>query len=383
MAAVLIAGLVVAAGPTSAVSVAPMLAPASVDNSQTLEIYLPPGSLTVSVVGSAGFAGGSAPAVPIDTSPPTQADARGVVGYRFNVPDGQASGTYYATITGGGTGTRTVAPRLDALVDGNGVFTSEGVSVAPGNPLTLLTSGFLPDEPITFTISASLPALPGRSAAASFVVPSQVGARALLGSISRADTTDSTDSTGYVPMGSPTMGSDGTHFVSTGALSPLRISDGRGGDIGWNATVQASDLVPCAAYSPTATYYDGVTPTSLSQVPACSSPTSLSPAATAYQVDTISAANLGLNISFMAPADTPLLSGVLAQPAIQPANVLPGATPPDGLGLAQSRSLAHGKSAAEGGGSVGTVFVVGTVSLNIPTVTRAGSYGTTLTVTVI
>jgi hypothetical protein len=243
-----------------------------------------------------------------------------------------------------------------------------------------MTSGFLADEPISFAISSSAPTLPARSVAARFVVPTRLGALGRRSAFTRAA---STDSTAYVPMGAPTMGSDGTHFVSTGALSPLRISDGRGGDIGWDATVQASDFVPCADYAPTATYFDGVTPTSLSQVPACSSPTPLSPAATSYQVATISAANLGLDISFLPPADTPLLPGVSASPAISPANVLPGATAPDGLGLAQSRPLAHGKTAAEGGGSVGTVFVVGTVSLNIPTVTRAGSYGTTLTVTVI
>ena len=370
----LVAAMALAACPAPAIPVATTLATTGLDNSQTLEIYLPPGSLAVSVVCYAGFAGGSAPAVPIDTSPPTQADPRGVVGYRFNVPDGQAPGTYYAIITGGGTGSRTVAPRLDALVDGNGLFTAEGVSVSPGNPLTLLTSGFLPDEPITFAISAAPPAMPATSAAARLVVPA---------SPSTFARSAPTDSTAYVAMEEAVMSSDGTHFVSVGTLSPLRISDGRGGDIGWDATVQASDLVPCADYSPSATYFDGVTPTSLSQIPACSSTTNLYPAGTAYQVDTISAANLGLDISFLAPADTPLLPGVLAYPAIEPANILPDGTAPYGLGLAQSRPLAHGNTAAEGGGSVGTVFVVGTVTLNIPTVTRAGSYGTTMTVTVI
>ena len=52
----LVAAMALAACPAPAIPVATTLATTGLDNSQTLEIYLPPGSLAVSVVGYAGFA---------------------------------------------------------------------------------------------------------------------------------------------------------------------------------------------------------------------------------------------------------------------------------------------------------------------------------------
>ncbi|WP_194906164.1 Ig-like domain-containing protein [Catenulispora rubra] len=145
--------------------------------------------------------------------------------------------------------------------------------------------------------------------------------------------------TGQVTLPDPALNSTGTLFTTSGSLETVTVTDNRAGNPGWTASGLAT------AFSQTG--------------------------GTAQ----ISAENLGWT-----PGQPTGSAGqtLTIGPAVAPANGVPAAD--NGTaGLSQSRTLV---SAASGAG-LGTAKIGASLALNVPTTTTAGTYQSTLTLTVI
>lgn len=145
--------------------------------------------------------------------------------------------------------------------------------------------------------------------------------------------------TGQVSLPDPALNSNGTLFTTSGSLETVTVTDNRAGNPGWTASGLAT------AFSQTGGTVQ------------------------------INAENLGWT------PGTPTGSAgqtLTIGPAVAPANGVP-ASDNGTAGLAQSRTLV---SAASGAG-LGTAKIGATLALNVPTTTTAGTYQSTLTLTVI
>ncbi|MBM7772321.1 hypothetical protein JOD54_002525 [Actinokineospora baliensis] len=142
-----------------------------------------------------------------------------------------------------------------------------------------------------------------------------------------------------VVLPSPVMAADGSLLTTAGSLNPIKVTDTRAGNPGWNVSGQVSDFVNGA--------------------------------------NSINGANLGWTPKLV-DKSAPQVIAVGAQ--VNPANAIaPGATAPNGLGLAAARVLA---TAAALGGN-GTANLSADLALNVPTSTVAGTYSALLTLTAI
>jgi len=145
--------------------------------------------------------------------------------------------------------------------------------------------------------------------------------------------------TGQVSLPDPALNSNGTLFTTSGSLETVTVTDNRAGNPGWTASGLAT------AFSQTG------------------------------GAGQISAENLGWT-----PGQPTGSAGqtLTIGPAVAPANGVP-ASDNGTAGLSQSRTLV---SAASGAG-LGTAKIGASLALNVPTTTTAGTYQSTLTLTVI
>ncbi|MGH3860442.1 Ig-like domain repeat protein [Actinokineospora sp.] len=142
-----------------------------------------------------------------------------------------------------------------------------------------------------------------------------------------------------VILPSPVMAADGSLLTTSGALNPIKVTDTRAGNPGWNVSGQVTDFVNGA--------------------------------------NAINGANLGWSPKIV---DKSPVQNITAGAVVNPANaIVPGASAPAGLGLATSRVLA---TAASLGGN-GTANLAADLALNVPTSTVAGTYTARLTLTAI
>ena len=139
---------------------------------------------------------------------------------------------------------------------------------------------------------------------------------------------------GEVLLPSPTVGSGGTRLVSVGRLQPITVTDNRAEDPGWTLSGEVLGTSPGAAG------FDG--------------------------------ADLGWTPGLVDESPGQLI--------VLGLTVKPGPATGSGLfGLDQPQVLA----VANAGGGLGTVHVTATLSLALPTGTRAGRYSVTLTLTAV
>ncbi|WP_436494462.1 Ig-like domain repeat protein [Actinokineospora sp. HUAS TT18] len=142
-----------------------------------------------------------------------------------------------------------------------------------------------------------------------------------------------------VVLPSPVMAADGSLLTTAGSLNPIKVTDTRAGNPGWNVSGQVTDFVNGA--------------------------------------NAINGANLGWTPKIV---DKSPVQNITAGAVVAPANaIVPGATAPAGFGLASARVLA---TAAALGGN-GTANLTADLALNVPTSTVAGTYTARLTLTAI
>ncbi|GLZ40997.1 Ig-like domain-containing protein [Actinokineospora sp. NBRC 105648] len=142
-----------------------------------------------------------------------------------------------------------------------------------------------------------------------------------------------------VVLPSPVMAADGSLLTTSGSLNTIKVTDTRAGNPGWNVSGQVTDFVNGA--------------------------------------NSINGANLGWTPKLV---DKAAVQNITVGAAVNPANAIaPGATAPNGLGLAAARVLA---TAASLGGN-GTENLSADLALNVPTSTVAGTYTARLTLTAI
>ncbi|MGI5501366.1 Ig-like domain repeat protein [Lentzea sp. CA-135723] len=275
-----------------------------------------------------------------------------VVSYQVNAPVATPTTTSLA-VTPGGTAAQfstvtlnaTVAPAgaagsvqfLDGAANlGNPVAVSGGSATLTTSALAVgshsLTARFVPASGAFETsVSAAIPleitAFAGVSA--SETITTEVKAGELLISVANQNVT----------LPSPVMAADGSLLTTAGALNPITVTDTRAGNPGWNVSGQVTDFASGA--------------------------------------NAINGANLGWTPKIV---DKSPVQNITAGPNVDPANALvPGASAPNGLGLAAARTLA---TAASLGGN-GTANLSADLALKVPTSTQAGTYTATLTLTAI
>lgn len=145
--------------------------------------------------------------------------------------------------------------------------------------------------------------------------------------------------TGQVSLPDPVLNSSGTLFTTSGSLETVTVTDNRAGNPGWTASGLAT------AFSQTGGSVQ------------------------------ISAENLGWTPGTpTGSAGQTLTTG----PTVAPANGV-AASDNGNAGLAQSRTLVS----ASAGAGLGTAKIGASLALNVPTTTTAGTYQSTLTLTVI
>ena len=207
-----------------------------------------------------------------------------------------------------------------------------------------------------------------------------------------------------VVLGNWTLDGSGRFNTATGLLNPVKVIDTRAGDYGWNLSVRANDFVPCGSYNPTGLTYFNSEPSSVyandattGLIPGCSAPAALASAPKPYQKQSISANNLGIAASLATSTTTAAQpgttfipnDGVVAQPVVQPDLQLPGTGPGATKGVQAPRTIVIGTGGLAGadgqkiGSATGVVSVNGALTLRVPTVTVAGAYATTLTITLV
>jgi hypothetical protein len=143
--------------------------------------------------------------------------------------------------------------------------------------------------------------------------------------------------TGQVTLPDPVLNSGGTMFTTSGALETVTVTDNRAGNPGWTVSGLAT------AFSNGAVQ--------------------------------INAENLGWTPGTPTGSAGQVLT---AGPAIAAANGVP-ASDNGGAGLSVARTLVS----ASAGNGLGTAKVGASLALNVPTTTTAGTYQSTLTLTVI
>ncbi|WP_433371970.1 Ig-like domain repeat protein [Actinoplanes sp. CA-142083] len=220
-----------------------------------------------------------------------------------------------------------------AVTVSNGAATLTTSSLAEGSHS--LAARFVPANSGDYAASESpafpLTVSPFTGGAASQTISTTVESGALTISVANTDA---------VVLPAPALAADASKLTTGGNLHQLTVTDTRAGNLGWNVAGQVSD------------FSDG-------------------------NNHSINAANLGWSpkVDDKSPSQT-----VAAGQQVAPADAIaPGASAPNGVGLASSRTLA---SAASGAG-VGTAHVSASVSLQAPTTTVAGTYSATLTITAI
>lgn len=190
-------------------------------------------------------------------------------------------------------------------------------------------------------------------------------------------------------FGTPYLSSNGKYFVATGGVQPIVISDTRAGDFGWHVDVAATDFVgtkggPSFATGP---YYNNKYP---------------------WQQNVINAANLGFVDDFLtAPVALPspnLTTTLNTGDVLVPVSEANGLTPSGGsgriagaagfttspllpgvsstTGLGSARRIINATGGQGIGSATGDAEFSGHFQLNIPTVTIADTYVSTLTYTV-
>ena len=307
------------------------------------------------------------------------------------VPQG-GSTLLTATITDGGAGTvdfeyKIGAGSYQSLATGRTV--TAGAATYTWNPSFTQTAGA--DYTIRATYSPT--DTTNYASAVNTLTPFEVSAKS---SYNNSETIQVNVPTGalattmsantVVVLNTPTISTDGSHFIATGVLNGIKVQDTRAGDFGWVASVVATNFVACSSYSSSDKWFNGTESGGATvgngTAPACTSPNALAAASAGYQQTTINAYNLGILPSALPDTANSLTlnTGVVAASAIQGANVLPGAT---GSGLGVSRTIVTATGGTGTGSATGTAIVGGALTLNVPTVNVAGSYASTLTVTVL
>jgi hypothetical protein len=222
-------------------------------------------------------------------------------------------------------------------VSSNGTAsTSTSTLTAAGSPHSLVAN-FVPTDPAAFATSSSQPVSllvttlgGGTGSSATERITTTIAAGSLV--ISVADTN--------VVLPTPVLNTAGTLFTTSGKINTVTVTDTRGADPGWSVSGQVTDFSDGASHA-------------------------------------INGGNLGWvpNVVDKAASQTVTAGGTIA-----PANgIAPGVTPPSGVGLSSSRTLATAAAAA----GTGTAHLDALLNLNAPTSTPAGTYNATLTLTAI
>ncbi|SES37330.1 Ig-like domain-containing protein [Actinokineospora terrae] len=220
---------------------------------------------------------------------------------------------------------------------GNPVAVSAGAATLTTSTLAVgahsFTARFVPTNAANYATSVSvavaLDVTPFAGVTASETITTTVLAGELLISVANQN----------VVLPSPVMAADGSLLTTSGSLNPIKVTDTRAGNPGWNVSGQVSDFSNGA--------------------------------------NSINGANLGWTPKLV-DKSAPQVIAVGAQ--VNPANAIaPGASAPNGLGLAAARVLA---TAAALGGN-GTANLSADLALNVPTSTVAGTYSALLTLTAI
>ena len=173
-------------------------------------------------------------------------------------------------------------------------------------------------------------------------------------------------------LANPVLSSNGKYFIAAGAATPVTVYDTRAGDFGWNLKVASTDFVGTKG---------GVSFVAPTKYP--------------WQVDVINAADLGFTAdSVVAPVGETLNTGVTASDPTVAANglianvLLPNTASTTGLNA--QRQVVFGQGGTGGalgnagtttGSATGHAIFLGSLVLNIPTVTVADTYTSTLTYT--
>ncbi|HEY2764097.1 MAG TPA: Ig-like domain repeat protein [Pseudonocardiaceae bacterium] len=200
-----------------------------------------------------------------------------------------------------------------------------------------LAASFIPANPAAFGASSSQP-VPltvtgsggGTGSTATETITTTIASGSLVISVANTNVT----------LPSPALNPAGTLLSTSGNINPITVTDTRAGNPGWTVSGQVTDFSDGASHA-------------------------------------INGANLGWapHVIDKAAAQT-----VTPGATIDPANgIAPGASPPAGIGLSVSRTLATAATLA----GIGTAHLDALLNLNVPTSTTAGTYTTTLTLTAI
>ncbi|TCO62424.1 Ig-like domain-containing protein [Actinocrispum wychmicini] len=217
-----------------------------------------------------------------------------------------------------------------ALTAGSATLSTSNLGVGAHN----FTAKFVPANAALFAPSESaqvpLTVSPFTGITASEKISTTVLAGELLISVENENVT----------LPSPVMLPDGSKLTTAGALNPVRVTDTRAGNPGWNVSGQVAD------------FGDG-------------------------QSHSINGANLGWTPKVI---DKVTAQTITAGPAVTAGNALaPGAAAPAGVGLSSARTLATATALAGNG----TAHLGADLALNVPTATVAGTYTAVLTLTAI
>ncbi|WP_051385398.1 Ig-like domain-containing protein [Actinokineospora inagensis] len=293
-------------------------------------------SLTASFSG-AGYATSTSPAVSYQVNAPAATPTTTALAVS---PSGTASAYSPVTLSA------TVAPGAaagsvqfydGANVLGNPVTVSAGAATLTTSTLAVgqhsFSAKFVPANAAAYVTSTSanvaLEVTPFAGVTASENITTTVLAGELLISVANQN----------VVLPSPVMAADGSLLTTAGSLNPIKVTDTRAGNPGWNVSGQVSDFSNGA--------------------------------------NTINGGNLGWTPKLV---DKSAPQNITVGAAVNPANAIaPGASAPAGLGLASARTLA---TAAALGGN-GTANLSADLALNVPTSTVAGTYSALLTLTAI
>ncbi|ACU69404.1 NHL repeat-containing protein [Catenulispora acidiphila DSM 44928] len=269
-----------------------------------------------------GQAGPVATTTSLVSTPGSAQVAGGNVDLTASVQPATAAGS--VTFMDGATSLGTVA-----VSNGSAVFNTTALALGSHS----LTASFVPTNTTAYGSSAS-PAVP--FTVTKYVPPT---ATETITTTVDAGSLNISVPTGQVSLPDPALNSNGTLFTTSGSLETVTVTDNRAGNPGWTASGLATAF-----------------------------------AQTGGSVQ-ISAENLGWTPGTpTGSAGQTLTTG----PSVAPANGV-AASDNGALGLSQSRTLV---SAASGAG-LGTAKIGATLALNVPTTTTAGTYQSTLTLTVI
>jgi hypothetical protein len=166
-------------------------------------------------------------------------------------------------------------------------------------------------------------------------------------------------------FGSKYLSSNGKYFIATGGVQPVTVSDTRAGDFGWTLKAQSTDFVGTQGGN-----------------------AFVAPVKYPWQKNVINAANLGFTQTFVdAPVGETLNTGVFPfVPSVVGNGLLPSTNPllpglSGSTGLGAARSIILGQGGGDIGSATGNAIFSGYFQLNIPTVTIADTYVSTLTYT--